>query len=274
MTRPLVIDTFPIHDELDMLEMRLTELYDAVDWFVAVEADVTHQDRPKPYYLTESLDRFAPFVDKLIVVRATGLPTVEDDDDPWARELSQRGYISEGLEQIGVSGADVILHGDLDEIPRAMYARMVRPQPGWFVSFQQRMHCFAIDWVHPDPWFGTVAGQASSVRALGNNLNCFARMRDKRNRWQQPGSNVHPAPLQDSGWHFTWLGGRTSALKKVASFCHPEVADYALVGLEDDIFYREGLHVDGRKQSPCEVDDTYPRWIQEGRAPRAWYRPR
>ena len=55
---PLVIDTFPLNDELDILEMRLTEIGDAVDFVVAVEADVTHQDRPKPYHLTENLERF------------------------------------------------------------------------------------------------------------------------------------------------------------------------------------------------------------------------
>ena len=36
MSRPKVIDTFPFNNELDMLECRLTELYDAVDHFVLV----------------------------------------------------------------------------------------------------------------------------------------------------------------------------------------------------------------------------------------------
>ena len=63
MSRPLRIDTFPIHDELDMLECRLTEIFDAVDYVVAVEADVTHQDSPKPFYVTENLARFDAFKD-------------------------------------------------------------------------------------------------------------------------------------------------------------------------------------------------------------------
>lgn len=84
MSRPLRIDTFPIHDELDMLECRLTEIFDAVDYVVAVEADVTHQDNPKPFYVSENLARFDAFKDKLIVVRASGLPTMEQDPDPWA----------------------------------------------------------------------------------------------------------------------------------------------------------------------------------------------
>jgi hypothetical protein len=39
MSRPLLIDAFPFHDELDILEMRLTELYETVDKFIIVEAE-------------------------------------------------------------------------------------------------------------------------------------------------------------------------------------------------------------------------------------------
>src|SRR4051794_7797564 len=123
MTRPLIVDTFPIHDELDLLECRLTELYNSVDWFVAVEADVTHQDSPKPWYLTDNLARFDAFKDKLVVVQATGLPTLADDPDPWAREHAQREHIATGLHRIGVKTDDVILQSDIDEIPRALQTR-------------------------------------------------------------------------------------------------------------------------------------------------------
>lgn len=276
MARPLIIDTFPVHDELDLLECRLTEIYDAVDWFVVVEADVTHQGNPKPYYISDSVDRFAQFKDKLVVVRATGLPTVADDPDPWAREVSQREHVATGLAQIGVAADDIILHGDVDEIPRAMHVRNVRPGPSWFVTFHQRLHCFAVDWQHPDPWMGTVAARAATIANLGSVgvLGPFARMRDKRNRWSQPGSQVNPQPLVESGWHFSWLGGRDAGLKKLGSFCHPEIADRTLTGLQSDLYYREGWHVDGRRMAAVDVDESWPKWIREGHAPASWFRPR
>ncbi len=270
----MIIDSFPANDEYDMLEMRLTEIYDVVDWFVAVEADVTHQDSPKPYYITENIDRFAPWKDKLIVVRASGLPTNAEDSDPWARELAQREHVATGLAQIGVSADDIILHGDIDEIPRALHVRNVKPRPGWFVTFEQRMHCFAVDWQHPDPWFGTVAGRAATVKGLTDNVNCFARMRDKRNRFTQPGAGVDPQPLFDAGWHFSWLGGREAGLRKLGSFCHPEIADRTQVGLEADMYYREGYHVDGRRQLAVDVNETWPKYIRDGKAPASWFRPR
>lgn len=272
MTRPLIIDTFPFHDEFDILECRLVELYDAVDWFVLVEADVTHQDRPKPYYYLDNQDRFARWKDKIIPVQATGLPTAVTDPDPWARELTQRAHVQTGLDRIGATATDIVLHGDVDEIPTAIAARNVRPKPGWFVAFEQRLHCFAVDWFHPDVWCGTMAATVETVHALTDTVNGFARLRDRRNGAPYPA--LHVTNLPDAGWHLSWLGGRERALHKLGAFCHPEVADRILTGLEDDRFYREGWHVDGRRMAAVDVDGSWPKWIREGNAPNSWFRPR
>jgi hypothetical protein len=264
--RPLVVDTFPFNNELDMLQCRLEEMADAVDFFVAVEADVDHQDHPKPYHLTENLDRFEAWSDKLIVVRATGLPTATDDPDPWARELAQREYLIDGLRQIHekreLTPDAIVLHGDVDEICRSLHVKNVRPRNG-FVTFEQRLHCFAVDWLHPDPWGGTVAATVEQMGTLGKWP--FQKMRNTRNA-----NN----PIADAGWHLSWLGGKEAALKKLGSFCHPEIAERTLVGLTSDLYLREGFHVDGRRMTPVEVDDTWPAFIRERRCPSEWFRPR
>jgi hypothetical protein len=263
MTRPLVIDAFPFHDELDILECRLYELERAVDWFVIVEADVTHQDRPKPWYLAENADRFKPWADKIVNVQASELPTAKDNADPWAREHAQREHIATGLSIIGVGANDIVLQSDVDEIPRALQARNVRPQG--LLAFEQRLHCFAVDWLHPEPWRGTVAGTGTSIKALG--LMPFGRMRDSR--------NVAPCPpaLRNAGWHLSWLGGRDRALHKLGAFCHPEIARETYEGLREDRYLRNGWHVDGKRMAPYEGDD-WPKWIKERRCPESWFRPR
>jgi len=275
----VIIDTFPINNELDMLELRLETMSPAVDWFIAVEADVDHQDHPKPFHISENIGRFVKWADKLIIVQATGLPTHEDDPDPWARELMQREYVHDGLreidERVGLSPSDIVLHGDVDEICRPLYIRNVRPKPPanprllpdgtldlGFVSFAQRGHFFAVDWLHPDPWGGTVAGTLEQVAQIG----MFHKMRNLRN-W-----NI--SVIHDSGWHFSWLGGQEAALKKLGSFCHPEVAERTETGLKSDRYLREGLHLDGRKMAPVEVNDEWPAYIYEHRCPPEWFRPR
>lgn len=262
----MIVDAFPFHDELDILEMRLTELYDWVDAFVLVEADVTHQDQPKPFHYQEHKDRFAAFADKIVPVQATGLPTVNDDPDPWARELAQREFIAAGLRQLPVDGATVVLQSDVDEIPRGILARNIRPRG--FASFHQRGHFWAVDWMYRPGWNGTVAATVGFLGGL-NSPTPFGLMRNARNQC------VTPPGYEDAGWHFSWLGGPERAITKVGSFCHPEVEDEIRGAIDNDHFYwREGFHVDGEKMVPVDVDDSWPQWIVEGNAPDNWYRPR
>jgi beta-1,4-mannosyl-glycoprotein beta-1,4-N-acetylglucosaminyltransferase len=155
-------------NEFDMLQMRLEEMEPAVDWFLVVEADVDHQNHPKPYHLSENLERFSPWRSKLIVVRATGLPTTEHKADPWAREWAQRDWVWEGLKQVpGLAPTDIVLHGDVDEICRPFFVRNIRPKAREFVAFGQRMHCFAVDWQHPEMWGGTVAVTVETATMIG-----------------------------------------------------------------------------------------------------------
>lgn len=254
----MIVDTFMFNNELDMLECRLVEIGDAVDWMVAVEADVDHQDHPKPYLLTEHLSRFDQWKDKLVVVRATGLPTVQDDPDPWAREHAQREHTWVAIKALDLPDDTVVLHGDIDEIPTAVATRNVRPRG--FVAFEQRGHFFAVDWLYPDPWCGTVAGRLADIRSFG-------AMRDTR--------NITPTRLPNAGWHLSWLGGKEANLEKLGSFCHPEVSDRIHDGLQgNNRFLHHGVHVDGKVMAPVDVDKTWPKWVAERRCPENWFRPR
>lgn len=264
MTRPRVIDCFPFNNELDLLECRLTELADAVDAFVLVEARVDHQDHPKPLWYADHKERFQPWADKIVHVIAGPLPTKAQDDDPWAREHAQREYIADGLNRLDVTDDDVILQSDVDEIPRALQARNVRPPGLW--TFGQRGHFFAVDWLYPLPWYGTVAATVRTLKRFERTP--FAYMRDTRLTAECP------PHLQDAGWHLSWLGGPSAAIAKVGSFCHPEVKDRIVDGLETNLFYRDGFHVDGHKMTPVDVNEEWPKWIRDGNAPTDWYRPR
>lgn len=256
----MIIDAFPFFDEFDMLECRLTEIGDAVDVVLAVEADLTHQGQPKPYHLTENLDRFERWWDKLVVVRAE-LPTLEESGDPWKRERAQREWISAIDDLPGLSGSDIVLQSDVDEIPRRLQTLNVRPGGG-LVVFQNRFHPFAVDWLHPMPWKGTVAGTVDSIRQLGDQP--FARMRDSR-LW-----GPVPPGFDDAGWHFSWVGA--DPMSKATAFAHPEVTNRVADG--GDRFRSEGVHVDGERLRPVDVDSSWPRWVQDGNAPQSWYRPR
>lgn len=256
--KPLRIDSFMINDELAMLECRLVELAPVVDFFIAVEADVDHQDHAKPFHITENLDRFDEWQDKLIVVRATGLPSAAAYPDPWAREHAQREFVWVGLKGIGATSNDIVFHGDVDEIPTRLWARNIHPTGSTMLSCRQILYSFAVDWQHPHPWFGTVAARVGAVKSFG-------AMRDSRN-------TVRDIP---AGWHLSWLGGEDANRRKLSAFCHPEVRERIETGLSaDNRFLREGVHADLVKMLPVDVTHAWPEYVYRRRCPDNWFRPR
>jgi hypothetical protein len=180
------------------------------------------------------------------------LPTIEEDADPWARERAQREFGVDALTRLDVSSDTVVLHGDLDEIPTAVVARNVRPRG--MVAFGQRGHFWSCRWLYPQEWRGTVATTVDKLRS-------FNLMRDSRNS---------AAVVHNAGWHLSWLGGPEVAMAKVGSFCHPEVRDRIVNGLAGDVFLRDGVHVDGVKMLRCDIDESFPRYVFEGRCPESW----
>lgn len=266
----MIFDCFPFHDEMDMLECRLYELESVPNVVhVLVEADVTHQDRPKPWYFEEHRDRFKPWMDRIVYVKATGLPTMAQDPDPWARELAQRTFMFDGLAAAGATSADIVMQSDLDEIPHPLVVRNLRVQPGGVVALHQRGHFWAVDWLYGPGWNGTVVCNASDIARRED----FPRLRSLRNLVRRVGEV--PGGWASGGWHLSWLGGRERVTKKLHSFCHPEVFDRIQHNIEDDdFFWRHGWHVDGVRMLPVEVDKSWPRWVYERRCPESWWRPR
>ncbi len=250
------VDMVPYMGEADMLECRLTELDGVIDKFVIVEADVTHgKNEPKPYLFLDQRERFDAWLDRIVYIQATDLPTVED---AWSRELAQREWFWKGLGLLDLSPTDIVMQSDVDEIPTRFAAGNVRPKG--MVVFHQRFHPFAVDWLHPAKWQGTVAARFRDLPSSMSEMRA-ARMKSI------------PA-IPDAGWHFSWVSdGLDAKVRKLRWFCHPEIAPTWEGRLPD--CYETGIHVDGAALQPVEVEDgEWPIWITEGNAPASWFRPR
>lgn len=96
---------------MDLLEVRLNELYDKVDHFVLVEARETFTGNSKPLYYDENKERFQKFQDKIIHIILEGR---FETTNQWAREFYQRNQLMQGLTECEPD--DLILISDLDEI--------------------------------------------------------------------------------------------------------------------------------------------------------------
>ncbi|MBU2634601.1 MAG: hypothetical protein KJ674_05150, partial [Nanoarchaeota archaeon] len=66
MAKQKIYDCFAFFNELDILEIRLTELYDVVDYFVIVEATTKFSGEKKPLYFKENGNRFKKWGEKII----------------------------------------------------------------------------------------------------------------------------------------------------------------------------------------------------------------
>lgn len=251
-----------LFDELDILECRLTELQDIPNLkHVIVEAEVAHRGYPKPLYFMENRERFAPWKDRIIpvIVKANGLPSLSENTDPWSREYAQREYAREGLKD--AAGGDWLLHGDADEIPSPSALQAVTgsllhyPAP---CVLQQRLCQYAVDWVHPFPWHGTII---TRVRSAGK----FAGLRDMRNALSK---------VPGGGTHLSWMGGTPAHVRKLDVHCHLEMTQATEDALRSGEWLREGRHSDGHKLIAVDADERWPRWVRERKCPESWWRPR
>lgn len=252
-------DCFQFHNELDLLEVRLAELYAVVDRFVLVEATFTHAGDPKPLHYAENRGRFAAYADKIIHVVV--------DDDPggfaWRREAHQRDAIIRGLD--GCDPTDMIVISDADEILRPWVMERLRREPddGRFL-FAPHLDIFLyfLDLKSPDPWVSVAAAPWELIRRIGANR---ARYLPKLG---------HGRVIPDAGWHFTWMGGIERFRAKLEAFAHREM----IAAFERDPaanqerlgrFYATGRFDAGAvpgmwtSLAPVPIDAGFPRLIRE-----------
>lgn len=255
-----VYDGFTYNGEYECLLLRLHELDSVVDRFILVEGDKTFTgQRKERLYYHNHHEHWLPsrLRERIIPVYAV-LP--DNAPSPWDRETYQRNSILLGLG--GARPDDVLLMGDVDEIPRAAAVRdVVEHMNGQDqIAFEQTHAMYYVNVVcHTMRWRGTQAARVSWARHVTPQ-----GMRDYRNR----------APfVADGGWHFTSLQGAEGLdgyKRKLCGFSHAEeVAPFM-----DETHLREcvalGIDPTGRRdvlfQVREPVEGDYPAWLWQHRA--------
>ncbi|CAF0796047.1 unnamed protein product [Adineta ricciae] len=114
---PPIYDFFIFNDELDLLEIRLYELYNYVTLFLIVESEITLSGKPKRLYLKENWQKFARYHEKM---RRFEVELDQFPESQWSNEITLR---EDGL-RIALqnrSGDTILLTSDVDEIPTAHF---------------------------------------------------------------------------------------------------------------------------------------------------------
>jgi beta-1,4-mannosyl-glycoprotein beta-1,4-N-acetylglucosaminyltransferase len=215
----MIIDCFTFFNEYDILEGRLEYLHDTVDYFVIVEANITHSGKPKSFNYQDSADRYKKYSDKIIYstieidstkynwnIRST---RTESYSPQWAVENAQRNHIAQALKQFGPD--DVVMISDVDEIPnKQMIGEVVRhltpEMPA--IAMIQDMFYYNLNQKQVAPWAGTVVTSNQLVQ-------------QRRPQWFRSKRNTLPGAA-NGGWHLSYWGGVDNIRTKLESFAHQE----------------------------------------------------
>lgn len=259
------VDIFQYNNELEMLKCRAHELEGLVDLHVAIEGNMTKSGKRRKYRLK------GDEVPNLHVIKAdlrdvSGVVLGYDIDaaiqrpgyhpssypyaDNWKRDWKQREAADPFVE--GLADEDIIIYGDVDEIPRReVIEAFDYPVAG--VLIQQNLF-YGTRWTG-GTWPGTTIGTKASYRGAS-----LAEVRTDRAKY--------PA-IDDAGWHLTWFGGRTAVFTKVQANAHGEMTE-DLDALKRQ--YEERIWPGGTVQL-WEWKGDLPRYVTDGLAPEAWRDP-
>lgn len=214
-----IYDCFPFFNELDLLEIRLNELYDTVDYFVIVEGERTHQNKPKPLYYSENSERFAKFQDKIIHII---LDASNFNDNPSHNEDISYNAFMHGLEHANAQDDDIVIIDCADEIIKPEVIRDLVQSYTRPVYVEVHNFCYYLNAQFAEGsvfwWAGPIISVGHLKQFNGQVKRCLEWGRSHINI---PSSQATSIPLPH-GWHFTFMGNKKDVRDKVTSYIHAE----------------------------------------------------
>jgi hypothetical protein len=248
-----IYDCFLFFNELELLEIRLNELSEHVDYFVIVEATETFRGKEKPLIFEQNKHRFEKFADQIIYVP---IQSTLNTSDPWTREHYQRGQLVRGLKHcnpydlIFISDLDEIIRGDkVEEISRLILSRKTEGA----VCIQDMYYGF-LNRLQSNWWPGPVCLKYEDVKRLS--MKQIRNLRDRKAKTLKKAGIHTLATIENAGWHFTSMGGIQRQVTKLESFSHSE--------LEHHKFHMEDYVKAILETLPrVEVDKNFPQYLQD-----------
>jgi len=264
-----IYDCFPFFNELDLLEIRLKELNPIVDIFVLVESVYTFQKKNKPLYFDENKKRFEKFLPKIrhiVVDQLPGFFAKFRVPKPWDVSNHQKNAVSQGLYD--AESEDLILIGDVDEIPSCEKLKKYHQEPGIHV-FHQRLSYYFVNCVCTDckgesciSYFRGFVYWKGTVMLPKKDLVSFVTARKYRDD-----NSLKIKQIPEGGWHFSYLGGEKLVKEKLQALEHANESHYRdkvnknanqlseMMNIGADIYGRD------LKFSFVPIDDSFPQTL-------------
>lgn len=197
----MIVDASIFYNEIDMLDLRISELQYYVDVFIVLDAEESFSSNEKRKSLLEIFKH-----PKLLTLTLPRLhPSYAGPADAWAREHYQRNALMPHIKALMPS--DIVMLSDADEIPRIETVLANIGKHDLFVLEQDMYYYNPTNYL--STWNGTVVGTVEAIERVGG---------PQKAKDQRPPIPVVP----NGGWHFSYFGGLKRIREKVKGFSHAD----------------------------------------------------
>lgn len=253
-------DCFMFFNELDLLEIRLQEMWEVTDTFVIAEANMSHSGKPKDYILLDNWERFKPYADKIKRIEVNNFPSTATTG--MDRDRFQRSALAQGLTDI--QPEDLVIISDLDEIPRAEIISMIKEDENNYdryilciPMFQYKLNYMKHFEVSKCPNIIVVRGRAYTNPQ---------QEREYTFNWKPKPQNLDLVYIDHAGWHWSYFGDNDNAIKKIQNFAHTEtdtpemIASHNIEWMVANKYGHHGINHHERYEYVV-VNDYFPKCI-------------
>lgn len=188
----MTIDAFLFYNEHDVTFLRLSELYNVVDFFVVLEADITHLGTPREKVFWND-SRLEPFKDKIKY-----FPITLEKESGWGKENEHRIKLYDCLKTLNLSPKDLIIFSDADEIPNKDVIKGIDVNNFDVAALNQMFFLYFLNLWAGKNVTGSIAVTWENCESLQKQTGAaFQVLRNHKDNIPR---------IENGGWHFSYLG--------------------------------------------------------------------
>lgn len=197
---PKLIDCCVFAEEIEILQIRLSEMYPVCDQILIVESNRTQTRLEKPFNFELNKDKFTPWLDKITYYKLEDF-IPEQNNFCWQHEKYQRNCLMNALAQYQKE-KDIILTselkiclGDVDEVVNGQLLKQTAEKDVELVSFDHIFGSYFLNFYAERSWFGAVLTTWENIQK--NGFQHYREIKDKI-------PHIHDTKLPS--WHFSSVG--------------------------------------------------------------------
>jgi beta-1,4-mannosyl-glycoprotein beta-1,4-N-acetylglucosaminyltransferase len=208
-----IIDCFLFYNELDMLEFRLTELNEHVDYFIILDSDFDFAGNKKDSIFELNKNRFDSWKEKIVRIDCPELTAelfnqINTEKYPQYKNLStdiinkdniifyMMIKLIETLPQLELDFEDIIMFSDIDEIPDFTTLDLIDDYLLFnSIILRQKRFFWTTKYIDKDLSFGTSCHQYTKIVRNPLILDHFYKLKSNK--------KFSNNSFLDSGWHFS-----------------------------------------------------------------------